>query len=96
MTPQFKGMDQFVTKDRGNQYDAFQAARRRNLGYQGKRHPWWPAGGYGVYINAPTPVVLGELAASELRRLGALSPTGTKLGQCYPSISCVLDNKKRH
>ena len=89
--PQFKGMEKFVTKDRGNQYDAFQPRVGATWDIKGNG-TLVARGGYGVYITRNRQWFS---VSSQQVNYGAsvLFTDRTKLGQCYPSISCVLDNK---
>jgi hypothetical protein len=91
--PQFKGMEKFVSsgKDRGNQWDAFQPRLGATWDIRGNG-TLVARGGYGIYITRNRQWFS---VSSQQVNYGAsvLFTDRTKLGQCYPSISCVLDNK---
>jgi len=89
--PQFRGMDKFVSSDRGNQYDAFQPRVGATWDMRGDG-TLVARGGYGVYITRHRQWFSVN---SQQVNYGAsvLFTDRAKLGQCYPSISCVLDGK---
>ena len=89
--PQFKGMEKFVGADRGNQYDAFQPRLGATWDILGNG-TLVGRGGYGVYITRNRQWFS---VSSQQANYGAsvLFTDRAKLGQCYPSISCVLDGK---
>ena len=89
--PQFRGMEKFVGRDRGNQYDAFQPRLGATWDIRGDG-TLVGRGGYGVYITRSRQWFSVN---SQQVNYGAsvLFTDRAKLGQCYPSISCVLDGK---
>ena len=89
--PQFRGMDNFVHSDRGNQYDAFQPRLGATWDIKGNG-TLVARGGWGLYITRHRQWFSVN---SQQVNYGAsvLFTDRAKLGQCYPSISCVLDGK---
>ena len=89
--PQFRGMERFVSNDRGNQYDAFQPRVGVTWDIRGDG-TLVGRGGWGIYITRHRQWFSVN---SQQVNYGAsvLFTDRTKLGQCYPSISCVLDGK---
>ena len=89
--PQFKGMESFVHADRGNQYDAFQPRLGATWDIKGDG-TLVARGGWGLYITRHRQWFSVN---SQQVNYGAsvLFTDRAKLGQCYPSISCVLDGK---
>jgi hypothetical protein len=89
--PQFRGMERFVSGDRGNQYNAFQPRVGATWDIRGDG-TLVGRGGYGVYITRNRQWFS---VSSQQVNYGAsvLFTDRTKLGQCYPSISCTLDGK---
>jgi carboxypeptidase family protein len=86
--PQFKGIEQFVHNDRGNQYDAFQPRLGATWDVRGNG-TLVARGGYGVYITRDRQWFS---VSSQHANFGVsqLITDRTKLGQCYPSIECAL------
>jgi hypothetical protein len=86
--PQFKGIEQFVHHDRGNQYDAFQPRLGATWDVRGNG-TLVARGGYGVYITRDRQWFS---VSSQHANFGVsqLITDRTKLGQCYPSIECAL------
>ena len=86
--PQFKGVEQFVHPDRGNQYDAFQPRLGATWDVRGNG-TLVARGGYGVYITRDRQWFS---VSSQHANFGVsqLITDRTKLGQCYPSIECAL------
>lgn len=89
--PQFRGMEQFVSAGRGNQFDAFQPRIGATWDIRGDG-TLVGRGGYGVYITRNRQWFS---VSSQQVNYGAsvLFTDRAKLGQCYPSISCVFDGK---
>ena len=89
--PQFAGIENFVSRDRGNQYDAFQPRLGVTWDIRGDG-TLVGRGGWGLYITRHRQWFSVN---SQQVNYGAsvLFTDRTKLGQCYPSISCVLDGK---
>ncbi|MGE3845039.1 MAG: hypothetical protein AB7I50_26030, partial [Vicinamibacterales bacterium] len=93
--PRFKGMEQFVHsgKERGLQYDAFQPRIGATWDIRGNG-TLVGRGGFGVYITRNREWF--SVGSSQQTNLGnsVLITDRAKQGQCYPSISCVLDGKR--
>jgi len=89
--PQFRGMERFVSNDRGNQYDAFQPRFGATWDVRGNG-TLVARGGYGIYITRHRQWFSVN---TQQVNYGAsvLFTDRNKLGQCYPSISCMLDGK---
>lgn len=86
--PQFKGIENFVHRDRGNVYDAFQP--RIGATWDVRDDGTLVArGGFGVYITRDRQWF--SLSAQHTN-YGAsqLITDRARLGQCYPSIECAL------
>ncbi len=92
--PRFKGMENFVKsgKDRGLQYDAFQPRFGVTWDIRGDG-TLVGRGGYGVYVTRHREWY--SVGSTQQVNLGntVLITDRNKQGQCYPSISCVLDGK---
>jgi carboxypeptidase family protein/TonB-dependent receptor-like protein len=86
--PQFKGIEQFVHHDRGNQYDAVQPRVGATWDVRGNG-TLVARGGYGVYITRDRQWFS---VSSQHANFGVsqLITDRTKLGQCYPSIECAI------
>src|SRR5262245_34610927 len=86
--PQFKGIEQFVHDDRGNQYDAFQPRVGATWDVRGNG-TLVARGGFGVYITRDRQWFS---VSSQHANFGVsqLLTDRTKLGQCYPSVECAI------
>jgi hypothetical protein len=86
--PQFAGIENFVGRDRGNQYDAFQPRLGATWDVRGNG-TLVARGGYGVYITRNRQWFS---VSSQHANFGAsqLVTDRALLGRCYPSIECVL------
>ncbi len=86
--PQFKGIAQFVHRDRGNQTGAFQPRIGTTWDVRGNG-TLVARGGFGVYITRDRQWFS---VSSQHANFGVsqLITDRTKLGQCYPSIECAL------
>ena len=85
--PQFKGIENFVSRDRGNQYDALQPRAGVTWDVRGDG-TLVARGGYGVYITRNRQWFS---VSSQHANFGTslLMTDRTKLGQCYPSVACA-------
>jgi hypothetical protein len=92
--PRFRGMERFVASgdERGLQYDAFQPRFGMTWDIRGDAR-LVARGGYGIYITRNREWF--SVGSSQQTNLGntVLITDRTKQGQCYPSISCVLDGR---
>ncbi|MBI3050018.1 MAG: TonB-dependent receptor [Acidobacteria bacterium] len=85
---QFAGIENFVSRDRGNQYDAFQPRVGATWDVRGDG-TLVARGGYGIYVTRNRQWFS---VSSQHANFGAsqLVTDRALLGQCYPSIECVL------
>ena len=92
--PRFTGLDHFVHagKQRGLQWDAFQPRLGATWDVRGNG-TLVARGGYGIYVTRNREWY--SLGSTQQVNLGntVIITDRTKQGQCYPSISCVLDGK---
>jgi len=86
--PQFLGIETFVHRDRGNQYDAFQPRAGATWDVRGDG-TLVARGGYGIYITRNRQWFS---VSSQHANFGTslLLTNRALLGQCYPSVECVL------
>lgn len=86
--PQFAGIENFVSRDRGNQYDAFQPRVGATWDVRGDG-TLVARGGYGVYITRNRQWFS---VSSQHANFGTslLLTNRALLGQCYPSVDCAL------
>ena len=85
--PQFAGIENFVSRDRGNQYDAVQPRVGATWNVRGDG-TLVARGGYGIYITRNRQWFS---VSSQHANFGAslLLTDRARLGQCYPSIECT-------
>ncbi len=86
--PQFKGIENFLHRNRGDQFDAFQPRLGATWDIRGDG-TLVARGGFGVYITRDRQwFSVGSQHANF--GVSQLITDRTKQGQCYPSIECVL------
>ena len=86
--PQFRGIENFVHRDRGNQYDAFQPRAGVTWDVRGDGS-LVARGGWGIYITRNRQWFS---VSSQHANFGTslLVTDRARLGQCYPSVECAI------
>lgn len=87
--PQFKGIENFVHKNRGNQFDAFQPRVGATWDVRGDG-TLVARGGFGIYTTRDRQWFS---VSSQHANYGSsqLITDRAKLGRCYPSVECALE-----